>query len=250
MVNIQIYKLNQIIDNIYFLKCENIILYISGISIKFYENIIKNYNENMNKLLEFIQDNKYISKNNFYKENKKYLVININDKINLNDYLLNCIYTYIYYYRSSLVDKFFEIIKRNIIYKKEYNPIFNPIINSEYERNINIKNLIGNKIYFNTNLFYDLKKLNLNITFKIKISNTLNHIIDTYNIFNPKNNISDICYKLDNDKYIKILSESKIMKQHFNLKDNYILINRLEKGFIETDEFYENIYDEEIIIKC
>ena len=250
MVNIQIYKLNQIIDNIYFLRCENITLYISGISIKFYENIIKNYNENMNKLLEFIQDNRYVSNNNFYKEKEKYLVININNKINLNDYLLNCIYTYIYYYRSSLVDKFFEIIKRNIIYKKEYNPIFNPIINSEYEKNINIKNLIGNKIYFNTNLFYDLKKLNLNITFKIKISNTLNHIIDTYNIFNLKNNISDICYKLDNDKYIKIIPESKIMKQHFNLKDYYILINRVEKGFIETDEIYENIYDEEIIINC
>ena len=117
-----------------------------------------------------------------------------------------------------------------------------------------------NELYFKTDLFLDLSKLDLNIEIKFDTINTLDKITQIY-IFYDEYYKTDILYKLDEDDiFIKIIKKSNIMKLHYNLKDTYMIyylknnindkkINNLT-DFIKTNKEYNLIFNEEIIIKC
>ena len=229
-------ELKNIKENIYFLDCLNINICMSNnFWVEIYndcneeeENLLYGYDKNINDLLKFIYKNINITKRNYYKQNENYLVINTKNKISLTDYLLNAIFTYIYYYRTVLEKKFYKIIEKNIIYKKECNPILNPVINEEYLKNQKLNDFFENEIYFNKNLFYDLSKLNLKIKIKFNIINSLDDIISVHNINN------DIFYKLDEGDFIT--------------KDNKYYLIKKEKTKIKNNSLYNLIIEEELCI--
>lgn len=105
-------ELKNIKENIYFLDCNDINICINGIWLGKEDNILYNYHQNINELIKFMNKNKYITKENYFQKDKNYLSINIKTKLSLTDYLLNTIYSYIYYYRTVLEKKFYNIIKK------------------------------------------------------------------------------------------------------------------------------------------
>jgi len=257
-------------ENIYFLKCNNISIKINDDWIKLFDGYIINkneklndYNDNIKHIIKYIKNNRYVRKENYYNKDKEYLIVNTQYKIGLTECLINVIYVYIHFFKTELIDKFKEIIRKNIIYKKEYNPIFNPILceNIENKKEKNKDNDYENidKLYFNLNLFYDLSLLNLNIKIKFDIINTLDKIKQIYIFCNEYYKI-DIIYELDEGDFIKILEQSNIIKFHYNLKDVYLIYRQIDNfdklrpfkliDFKKTNDKYDFIFNEELIINC
>ena len=249
-------------ENIYFLKCNNISImsFNNWIDLNNKYNLKKNENyndyiDNINDILQIIKKNNFVQKKNYYQKNKKYLEVNTHYKIGLTEHLLNIIYVYIKNNRISLINKFNDIIIKNIIYKTEYNPLLNPIVCN----NINIIN--NNDIdilYFNLKLFKDLSELDLNIKIKFDIINTIDKITNIH-IFTNKYYKTDILYELIEGDFLKNYELGNIMKIHSNIKDSYIIykkINNINKqqyeltDFIRTEEKYDYTYNEELIINC
>ena len=214
----------------------------------FNRNNLSSLNNLSQEVYKCIIDNLIIKQNNInIKENNLNNYIEIINypfiklySYSINSYILCILSYYIFNYEKDKKEQFIKILNDNIVYIK---------YNNNYYKDIN-------KIYFNKNLFEEIKKLNLDLQICLEYLNSKDKIINIYNdninnktlylySHNDKNNSSLLYYSNGYPKYL-LYKEKLIIKCNNNenkkeikdeIKELKEKIEKLEKENEELKEY-------------
>ena len=188
-----------------------------------------------------LKDDDYI----VYYNNKYY------HKTNYINLILNTLTFYLLNYEQNKVSLFINIIKNNIVYSKIRKFDKHKDFSLKYKNFFNKETL--DKIYFNKQLFKDLLKLKLNISFKFKNINCIPNIlnISIYKnmcIYNLEDNINIYLFLINNVLNIKSIELKEKVNEKSNINLNKNIINDFNGSVFIENVIIDFNYDNSLFI--